>query len=354
MANEVLDFLEDIKKKGQLRGEPKVNDTVLLVDGLNFFIRCHSCFPTLNDDGDHVGGISGFLTSLGTVIRKFSPTRCIIIFDGNGGSQRRRKIYEDYKKHRRNKTKIRLNRKYDFKDINEEKADQIKQLIRTAQYLDNLPVTIMSIDRVEADDVISYIATEKLTSDNNQSTIIVSSDKDFLQLIDDRVQVYNPIQKVLYNQVLVADKFKVPVHNFLLYRILDGDESDNINGIRGIGLKTLQKRFPIMFEGKISIDDLVSYAEQHKDESKIYRDVVTGRNILDRNRKLMQLHNVDIAATTKLKISNLFDLYTHGLNRHQFYALFTEDKLWCSIKDVYKWLQLTFGKLNSFARNEEK
>ena len=67
------------------------NSRVLIVDGLNQFIRCWSSVPTMNDDGDHVAGITCVLKSIGFAVRKINPTRVIIVFDGKGGSQSRKK-----------------------------------------------------------------------------------------------------------------------------------------------------------------------------------------------------------------------------------------------------------------------
>ena len=88
------------------------NSRVLLIDALNTFLRSYAAIPTLDDNGNHIGGMSGFLKSIGSVIRDFKPTRVIIVFDGKGGSQRRRKIYPDYKANRKPPT--RLNRQYDM------------------------------------------------------------------------------------------------------------------------------------------------------------------------------------------------------------------------------------------------
>ena len=75
-----------------------LNDRVLLVDGLNTFIRAWAISPVTNDDGVHVGGITGFLMSIGYAIKTITPTRVIICFDGKGGSQRRRKIFPNRKR----------------------------------------------------------------------------------------------------------------------------------------------------------------------------------------------------------------------------------------------------------------
>ena len=98
-----LSILDDIKKNSNSLEDGKPNDKVLIIDGLNTFIRVFSVIPTTNDDGIHVGGIVGFLRSIGYTINMFRPTRVIIVFDGKGGSTRRRKIYPEYKQNRKTK-----------------------------------------------------------------------------------------------------------------------------------------------------------------------------------------------------------------------------------------------------------
>ena len=98
-----LSIFEEIKKKGGSLDNGEPNDKVLIIDGLNTFIRVFSVIPTTNDDGIHVGGIVGFLRSIGYTINMFRPTRVIIVFDGKGGSSRRRKLYPEYKQKRKTK-----------------------------------------------------------------------------------------------------------------------------------------------------------------------------------------------------------------------------------------------------------
>jgi len=64
--------------------------------------------PSINDNGEHIGAVIGFLRSIGSLIRMVRPTRCIVVFDGIGGSVRRRKIYPEYKANRKNKMKLKI------------------------------------------------------------------------------------------------------------------------------------------------------------------------------------------------------------------------------------------------------
>ena len=94
----IFENLKAEKKLAQEQGlSSSVRKEVLLVDGYNTFIRCFAAIPTLNEDGLHTGGMSGFLKSVGYAIKLLTPDRCVIVFDGPGGSMKRRKIYPDYK-----------------------------------------------------------------------------------------------------------------------------------------------------------------------------------------------------------------------------------------------------------------
>ena len=111
------------------------------------------------------------------------------------------------------------------------------QLSRLLQYLEQLPLTLISIDGTEADDVIAYISKQLLVK---SKIFIMSTDKDFLQLIDDRIFVWSPTKKIEYNRQKIFDEFGIFPENFLTYKILCGDKSDNIDGIRGAGLKSMK------------------------------------------------------------------------------------------------------------------
>ena len=190
-----LSILEQIKNDGGRIEHNNPDDKVLIIDGLNTFIRVFSVVPITNDDGAHVGGIIGFLKSIGFAIKMHNPTRCIIVFDGEGGSDRRRKLFPDYKAKRR--TKIRLNRAYDWNTPEDEHQSMLFQMSRLVEYLQLLPLTIISANHMEADDAIGYITKQILTE---SKITIMSTDKDFLQLVDDRVSVYSPIKKMTIDE----------------------------------------------------------------------------------------------------------------------------------------------------------
>ena len=181
MTNTLFDLLDNVQKPDALN----VNSRVLIVDGLNLYLRTFAVNGTLNDNGVPVGGLVGFLKSLAYSIREVNPTRVIIVYDGAGGSQRRRKINPDYKANR--KPGKRITRWDAFKNASEEKDAMKIQFSRLVDYLDFLPIDVLSIDRIEADDTIAYITNELLS----EEVTIMSADQDFIQLVDDRrIMVY--------------------------------------------------------------------------------------------------------------------------------------------------------------------
>ena len=329
-----LSILNDIKEQGGSELGDNPNENVLIIDGLNTFIRVFSVIPTTNDNGTHIGGIVGFLKSIGYTINMFRPTRCIIIWDGKGGSSRRRKMYPEYKAKR--KTNIRLNRAYDFETIEEERANMIRQIQRTIEYLDFLPITMLSIDNVEADDIIAYTAKQVLT---DSKVTIMSSDKDFLQLVDDRISVWSPTKKKLYKPEQVMEEYGIPSHNLLMYRIFDGDKSDNINGVFGYGLKTVLKKLPFLQEDKqFSVDDAITEVEELEKH----------RDIMERNFDLMQLHNVNISATAKTKTIDKMREPIPNLDKVTFKKMFLDDKMYSALPNLETWLQTKFQTLVRF------
>lgn len=332
MKNKYLSIFDEIKKKGGSLDDGKPDDKVLIVDGLNTFIRVFSVIPTTNDDGIHIGGIVGFLRSLGFTINMFSPTRVIIVFDGKGGSSRRRKLYPEYKKTR--KSKYRVNRSYDFASQEDEKQNMVMQLQRIVEYLETLPVTVMSYDNIEADDTIGYLCRQVLTE---SEITVMSTDKDFLQLANGRIKIWSPTKKKLYNEQAVLDEYGISSHNYIWYRVLDGDKSDNISGVRGLGLKTIKKKLPFLEESRIvNIDEVLSELPDSKD-------------VIELNYKLMQLSDVDISGSTKTKIVNSVRQPINRLIKYKFQKMFLEDKMWSALPNLNSWLLTTFNQLNKYA-----
>tara|TARA_B100000902_G_scaffold124493_1_gene124352 strand:- start:1564 stop:2619 length:1056 start_codon:yes stop_codon:yes gene_type:complete len=351
MSNYDKKFLKDkYKELEKDLSKPEVrqpNDHVLLIDGLNTFIRAFSVNPSLNEDGSHVGGLVGFLKSVRFAVNKFKPTRCIIVFDGKGGSKPRQKIYSQYKAGR--KVRSRLNRNVDWATNPQDEQDSMRlQIGRLIEYLEHLPLTLLALDKLEADDIISYVTNVTL---KESKTTIMSTDKDFLQLVSPRVQLYSPTKKITYDEELVKKEFGIYPQNMLTCRVIDGDKSDGIPGVRGIGIKTLIKEFPELTQNeKFDIKRLMDSASSKTTKpSKLIND---NEYIIKRNYLLMQLKDPDIANHTKLKITDAVNSVTPQLIKYKFQRLFVEDKLWGQIPNFDNWVT-EFMILDRYWRGNE-
>ena len=338
-----ISILNQIKESGGDLDMGKPNDSVLLVDGMNLFIRVFSAIPTTNEDGIHVGGIVGFLRSLAYSINMIRPTRTIVVFDGKGGSNRRRKIFPQYKMGR--KMSYRLNRAHDFLTREEEQKMMIRQLNRVVEYLECLPITILNIENCEADDVIGYLSKHIF---NDSDTTILSTDKDFLQLVDDNTRVYSPTKKKMYDETKVFEEYGIHPKNFLLFRMFDGDKSDGIPGVNGIGQKTLVKLFPFMeTDEQYTLDDIYRSAETQK--NPLCERVLQSKDLLDLNKQLMDLEDGIIGGQTKLKIKEIVERPIQRMIKHKFQTMFLEDKMFTALPNLNSWLATTFNRMNYIA-----
>ncbi len=324
------------------------NSRVLIIDGLNTFIRCWTSIPTMNDNGDHVGGVVGVLKSIGYAIRQVQPTRCIVVFDGKGGSQTRKKQFDGYKA-QREENRFRVNRQYtDLMTVEDEKESMKRQFVWLHELLHYLPVTSMIYDGVEADDVMAYITTQLLKED--EQAVVMSTDKDFLQLVDDKTIVWSPTKKKIYNKKVIREEFGIESKNLLLYRILDGDVSDNIPGVYGCGIKTVIKRFPEITEDKqLTVDDLFQLCETKKVETKgkvkLYNDILESKEQILMNEKLMQLKDPDISGIIKMQVLDRFNEEIKPLNKIDFLKILLKYKVVNNFGDVNDWLKGTFGNI---------
>jgi DNA polymerase-1 len=299
----------------------------------------------MNPDGHHIGGLTGFLKSVGYAIRMSDPTKVVIVFDGVGGSSARRNLFPAYKANRNNS---RMTNYSIFSSKDEEQESINNQISRLIQYLQCLPVTVISIDGLEADDIIGYLANKFQKHKETARVTIMSADKDFLQLVSDKVHCYSPTKKKIYTPKDVLEEFGVSSSNFLNYKILMGDTSDNIPGIAGLGPKKLIKLFPeLVSDTKIELDEIISLSADKVDENKLYLAVVERRHQLLINNQLMSLDGDFLSPENKQLVKDAFNS-SYELNIPIFLQLYSNDKLGESIPNTSSWLTQLFGYPNSF------
>ena len=340
--------IKEEKKRAQETGiSSVVKKEVLIVDAMNTFIRAWTAIPTLNEDGLHTGGMTGFLKSVGHALKMYRPDRCVIVFDGVGGSMKRRKIYSEYKEHK--KTKVRLNRIYEENSsLGDEQISLKKQLQRLVVYLGSLPVNIISLDNVEADDTMAFLALDTFKDWNST---IMSADKDFLQIVNNHIKVWSPTKKRLYGPQDVLNEYGVSSENFVYFRTLCGDDSDNIPGVRGCGLKTVVKAFPMLAGPRIELSAIKDSAIENSGKLKVYETIVESWQDVERNYALMQLTDTALTTVAQLHVKEIIDNPITKLNRLQLAKMIGDDKLQNNIPNFHSWINECFNKLNNFIRD---
>ncbi len=310
----------------------------LLVDGLNLFIRSFSAVPTLNDNGEHTGAITGFYKTLLRIIRECNVNRVIVAFDGKGGNTRRRKLFSDYKGKRVNVGSF--NRFEAVDGLVDEGESFRRQLGIIFESFEYLPLHFISIDNVEADDVLAYIANEIVPKD--ELAIIASSDKDYLQLVGDNINVYSLHKKMLITPDNIFNEIGYLPKNYLTLRCFVGnDVSDNISGIDRLGEKTMTKLFDIKStERDFTIDDIINEAHmkvQAGAKDKVLRTILERRDIVYRNYDLMQLYEPPISGILSAQVRRILDTPCNTFDKMKFHALMLAHGVVYRVEDLGLW-----------------
>jgi DNA polymerase-1 len=295
---------------------------VVIIDALNMLYRAYIVDPSLSTNGYPIGGVKGFLKILQKMVREMKPDRVIIAWDGIGGSKRRKLVQKDYKAGRK---PIRLNRDIRNMSENEEVENKIWQQTRLTQYLNELPVIQTMVPHIEADDVIAYAV--QMRCFKGWQKVIISSDKDFIQLCDDETVLYRPIQKVFLNAKRVVEEYGIHPANFALARAISGDKSDNLKGVGGVGMKTVAKRFPFLSEEKAHhIGTLIEHCGKMSEEkAKVYETIQENVGVIEQNYKLMQLYSPNIPINGKQSVRHAIEDFVPEFNKTGTIKMMTED-----------------------------
>jgi len=211
--------------------------------------------------------------------------------------------------------------------------NSVWQQTRLIEYLNHLPVSQIMIENIEADDVIAYAC--HILPDYNK--IIVSNDKDFIQLCNHDTILFRPTQKEILNEKSVLEKYGISPSCFALARAIAGDKSDNLPGVPGVGLKTIAKRFP--FFGELDrtscFNKLHVHCEENKGKLKIYNSIIENKKLIESNYKLMQLYAPYFSPSSKRYIrESIYDLEPY-FNKTGIEKLMHEDGF-----DYMNWSEL--------------
>ena len=291
----------------------------------------------MNPDGHHIGGLVGFLRSLGYVTRIFDPTRVIIVWDGKGGSANRQNIDPNYKAQRAN-NRITHWGLYDNKE--QETEALIGQLFRVQDYIECLPIHQISLEKLEADDIIAYLA--KNAGHSDRKVTIVSSDKDFFQLINKNIEVYAPIKKKVFNESNILDEIKVLPQNYNIVKALLGDNSDNLPGVKGLGIKTIMSEWKsFSYDPLASLNDIWDHCETQMEEEKpkkIFAKIIHNWDRVMKNYELMNLHTSVLDDKEKSLVAKVLKEPIPDLQTGAFLHLLDQDKIEGITKNTEGWL----------------
>lgn len=258
--------------------------TVVLVDGHSIAYRAHFGLirsPLRNSKGKNTSAVFGFVNSLNKLLTRLAPEHVAVVFDAPGKTFRH-DLFEDYK--------VQRPRMPD---------DLIAQLPIIKEVTTALGIRTVEIPGVEADDVLGTLA--RSLSAQGFSVYVVTSDKDLLQLVDDRILVFDPFKDKVYDQKTATERFGVPPDRMRDFLALSGDTSDNIPGVPGIG----DKRAQAMLLKYGTLDNALAQdpgLQPHREVALLSRDLATIKTdvVLDLNTEQLHMTEPDRPALVRL------------------------------------------------------
>lgn len=312
------------------------DDHIVLFDTMNTLIRSFSANPEISHKGVHVGGLTGTLRSVGHTLRELNPSRVVFVWEGSQSAEKRRGILKEYKTNRHTSGSFNSHNGL-FANREESKQSLIKQAKRLKDYLGLLPVHQLQLKEYEADDIIAFISKHK--SKEGKKVTVVSTDKDYLQLIDKNISVYQPIKKILIDHKNITKHISVPSQNYSVLKTLTGDKSDGVKGLHRVGEKTAIKFFPLLAESKkYTLDDMFNHAVDNIEEHNIFAKVVMEQDRLIKNFKVMDLHKTLLTETHTEDILTSLETPVRKLNETGIHMLMQADNLEKFIDQLAHWI----------------
>lgn len=279
--------------------------SVLLVDGDNLLTIGFYGVKNYFYKGEHIGGIYHFLNTLRRTFETYHLDKIVVFWDGLEGSQSRKKIYIHYKENR----KSRLRSEEEVNSYNYQRG-------RIKQYLEELFVRQGEYEYCETDDCIAHY----VQNSPDENKIIYSSDGDLTQLVSENTQIYNPSHGKLYkqNETIVYNHEEILIENVKIVKMMCGDSSDNIAGIRGMGIKRFLSLFPELKTEKISIEQIKNKCNMLFEQDKnnylvnnlltgVTKHGVFGEEFFDVNNRIVSLEEPFLTDEAKESIGLLIN-----------------------------------------------
>lgn len=325
--------------------------SVLLVDGDNLLTIGFFGVKNYFYKGRHFGGIYHFINTLRRTFEKHNLNKIVVFWDGENGSMSRKKIYHLYKENRRE----RIRTEEDLSSYNHQRN-------RVKQYLEELYVRQGEFELCETDDCIAFY----VQNSPNEDKIIYSSDGDLTQLVSEKVTIYNPSHQKIYksNDKIMFDHEEVLIENVKLIKMICGDPSDNISGIKSLGIKKFLTLFPEIRNKQLSIDDIINRGNQILKEDKDNKSIknlltgvtkhgVFGDEFFKINQSIVSLDKPFLTEEAKETIQQLIneDMDPEGRSYKNTMKMMMEDGIFQVLpKSDDAWVQF----LNPFLRLTRK
>ena len=294
---------------------------VLIIDALNAYLRAYIVDPSLSRHGQPIGGLKGFIKILQKLTRITKPDAIVVVWDGPNGSKKRKTMDKNYKAGRK---PIRLNRSVHNLTDDEELQNKVWQQTRTMEYLNKMPIIQTMLPEIEADDVIAYLTQMKPYE--GWQKIIVSNDKDFMQLCDGETVLWRPIKDELLNAKRIVEQVGVHPANMALARAIIGDPSDNLPGVKGAGFATVAKRLGFLAsEESHTIDKVIDFCSKSESTLKFFTSVVEQQKTIEHNYKMMQLYSPQMSIQAKDFVRNAVTNFECDFNNTAIIGMMRED-----------------------------
>lgn len=279
--------------------------SVLLVDGDNLLTIGFYGLKNHFYKGKHIGAIYHFVNTLRRSFETYNLEKIVVFWDGENGDQSRKLVYHLYKENRRSRQRT-----------EEELNSYNSQRIRVKQYLEELFVRQGEFEFCETDDCIAFYTQNS----PNENKIIYSSDGDLTQLVSENTQIYNPSHQKVYklNDSILYEHEEIRIENVKVVKMLCGDPSDNISGIKSMGIKRLISLFPEIKERPVTVDEIVNRGNLLFEEDKnnwllknlltgVTKHGVFGDEFFDINKKIVSLDEPFLTYEAKETIKSLIN-----------------------------------------------
>jgi len=331
----------------------------LLVDGNSLLQLGFHGLKNFQDPNTNPGAVFYFLNTIKKLILEYEFNKVVVAWDGEKNYQSRRKIYPQYKIKRVNKR------------LNDEKKESLyAQKVRTQQYLEEIFIRQCEFKGYEADDCIAFYSL----NNTKEKVTILSNDRDLTQLVSANtdLKLLNNLQVVKKGDKIKFEKHVIPVENIKVIKIVCGDSSDDISGIKGVGIKTIINLVPEILNKEIGLKYFLEVCKNKYEGGDvnfrlnniikgITKEGELGDAFFIRNKFLVDLKENILPKEQKKEIKQLINenMDPEGRSYKNLLRMMTEDGLFNFIGNSDKsflnftepFLMLTRIEKNKFKKN---